>query len=102
MATAFGKGPLARFSHRSPAQVNKSCAELGFSKLAIAEDACVKNMSIYTKQTLDVNQTLEALRAQNLREIHDYADRRNISYDTAMAWTVAMVGARTILTRRRA
>jgi hypothetical protein len=60
--------------------------------VAIAEDACTKDMTVYTKQTLDVNQTLEAIRAQNLREIHDYADRRNISYDTAMAWTVCNGG----------
>jgi hypothetical protein len=65
---------------------------LGFSKVAIAEDACTPDMAMYTRQTLDVNQTLEALRAQNLREIHDYADSRNISYDTAMAWTVCNGG----------
>jgi hypothetical protein len=47
---------------------------------------------MYTKDTLDVNQTLEALRARNLREIHDYADRRNISYEKAMKWTVCQGG----------
>jgi len=92
MATAFRAGPLARFSHRSPAQVNKSCAELGFSKLAIADDACVKNMSIYTKQTLDVNQTLTELRAQNKGEMQTFADRRGISYKNSEKWAMCSGG----------
>jgi hypothetical protein len=87
-ATYFRAGPLAAFSAHSSAQQKKSCAESGFTKLVTEDNGCFKDLSLYTKETFDVNKTLTELRAQNKDLMQAYADHRNISYKNSEKWAI--------------